>query len=460
MRALGQSALFLGILALTSLVPLGSSPLCSPAALAGEYRSAGQDGHDGLKGRDGRDGRNGQDQTVFANGSAVTLDLSGQDGADGEDGENAQRPYCRGQRADGDRDIQLPDGGDGGAGGNGGNGGAGGTVTVYYTNPSDLKKIAVRSPGGVGGRSGRGGYGSEGCNCDRRHWEVKVCKGTPGSPDYSCQSRRYTCRDGRDGYDGRDGQAGHPGQLGMLSLVPQTQQLAPENPTLSVAIPELANREVALSKNRWQARQGATALLAPGSVIADEYREFVERLEGTFRLAWQAQRSLNDFAGQTATLQLNDDQQIQVVFPEDVWVQGDKSQQGNQTTYTVTHALQAKEATQLKVADFSGKSTTLALAVVDLAGKSDLLTTQFRLKYRAAASRDRFGSSDFKTRYEGTIPADLVSRDYNRFTLALGKLPINGEYLSAGTDVELELVATRSLGNHSAEQTIRWQGEI
>ncbi|HEY9750641.1 MAG TPA: collagen-like protein, partial [Allocoleopsis sp.] len=192
----------------------------------------------------------------------------------------------------------------------------------------------------------------------------------------------------------------------------------------------------------------------------NEYREFVERLDGSFRLVWQESRSLNDFAGQTATLQLNDNKRIQVTFPQGIWVQGTESQQGKQTTYVVNHIIQAKEATQLKVADFSGQSTTLNLAVVDLAGKSDLLNTQFRLKYRAADSRDRFGSSDFKTRYEGTIPADLVTRDYNRFTLAVGKLPINGAYLGSGTNVELELVATRSLGDHSAEQTIRWQGEI
>lgn len=37
-----------------------------------------------------------------------------------------------------------------------------------------------------------------------------------------------------------------------------------------------------------------------------------------------------------------------------------------------------------------------------------------------------------------------MNRDYNRFTLALGKLQISGDAFSSGTDVEIELVAISS----------------
>ena len=66
----------------------------------------------------------------------------------------------------------------------------------------------------------------------------------------------------------------------------------------------------------------------------------------------------------------------------------------------------------------------------------------------------------YKTEYEGDIPNELVTRDYNRFTLALGKLKIPDEALRPGVNVDIEVVATRSLGIRSAKQTINWQGAI
>ncbi|BBD68386.1 hypothetical protein NIES4072_43010 [Nostoc commune NIES-4072] len=68
--------------------------------------------------------------------------------------------------------------------------------------------------------------------------------------------------------------------------------------------------------------------------------------------------------------------------------------------------------------------------------------------------------SGYKTEYEGDIPNELVTRDYNRFTLALGKLKIPDEALRPGVNVDIEVVATRSLGIRSAKQTISWQGAI
>lgn len=93
-----------------------------------------------------------------------------------------------------------------------------------------------------------------------------------------------------------------------------------------------------------------------------------------------------------------------------------------------------------------------------MAAKSDAINTQFRVKFRAQDSLHGF--SDYKTEYEGDIPNELVTRDYNRFTLALGKLKIPDEALRPGINVDIEVVATRSLGIRSAKQTISWQGAI
>ena len=98
-----------------------------------------RDGENGRDGRSGRSGRSGRDATVFADGSAVNLDLSGRDGEDGEDGDDGYRPRCRrGYGGKVKRNIHAPDGGRGGDAGSGGNGGSGGSVTVYYSNIADI----------------------------------------------------------------------------------------------------------------------------------------------------------------------------------------------------------------------------------------------------------------------------------------------------------------------------------
>ena len=93
----------------------------------------------------------------------------------------------------------------------------------------------------------------------------------------------------------------------------------------------------------------------------------------------------------------------------------------------------------------------LNLKIVDLAAKSDAINTQFRVKFRT--QDNLYGFSGYKTEYERDIPNELVTRDYNRFTLALGKLKIHDETLRLRVNVDIEVVATRSLGIRSVKQT-------
>lgn len=443
------------------VLPASGSVFC-PAIASEEYykiaRNYGQNGSTGSNGRIGRDGRNGQNQSIFANGSPVNLDLSGLDGEDGEDGESGTRPDCGYQRDRGNRDIYAPNGGIGGDGGRGGNGGNGGSLTVYYTNLADLRQIFVNATGGEGGRSGRGGNGTAGCNCRRRSWEIETCKGTPGSPDYKCTKRTYRCYDGQDGRDGSDGSDGRRGSLGILSIVNSKEPLAADTPNLELALSELTAQKFNLSKNKWNLRQGASSLLAPGSTLANEYREFEQRLEGTFQLIWQERQPIVSFANQAAKLSLKDNQQVEIAFPENLWVEGSTKSEGNLTEFTVNHAILKKDVTRLAVAEFADAGQNLNLKIVDLAAKSDAINTQFRVKFRV---RDTFNSfPDYTTKYAGDIPDELVNREYNRFTLALGKLKIPDEALRPGVNVDIEVVATRSLGGRSTQQTISWQGAI
>jgi hypothetical protein len=420
----------------------------------------GRDGRNGSDGQSGRRGRDGQSQTVFADGSPINLDLSGEDGSDGNDGTEGDDAQCGQQPRNLDRNLRAPDGGRGGNGGSGGDGGNGGSLTVYYTNPANLKQIFVRSQAGRGGRGGLSGQGGRGCDCQDPNWEIQTCKGTPGSPDYSCKTRRFSCQDGKDGSDGSKGQDGKDGSLGRLTLIKRTETLPPDNPKATVKMLDLQDKVFALSKNIFQTHNGATSVLAPGSAIADEYREFVDRIENSVQVVWKAARPLTDFADKTVTVSLEDDKQVKVSFPDDVWVDGAIAQQGGTTQFVAANVILKKEATQLKRADFSGSGSDLNFVVIDAAGKSDLIATQFRIKYKTSSLGSFDRNEDYRTRYEGTIPAELVSRSNNRFVVNIGKLPIEPQYLRSGLPVEIELVAIRSFAGRSAEQKIEWRGEI
>jgi hypothetical protein len=462
LRFLSKLSLFLVFLTFPYFLPSTPKAVrCTFLHWSAQASDFGRDGQNGSEGQSGRRGRDGQSQTIFTNGSPVNLEISGENGSDGYDGREGDDADCSRQPRDVDRNLRAADGGKGGNGGNGGDGGNGGSVTIYYKNPADLRQIFVRAPGGRGGQPGRGARGGRGCNCRDRNWEVQTCKGTPGSPDYRCKTRRYSCSDGSNGSDGKDGTYGKDGRLGNLTLIKRNQALPPDNPTTTVGMPELNNRVFRLSKNVFQTRNGATSLLAPGSVIADEYQEFIERLERSVQVVWNAGRPITDFTGQMVTVSLLPDKQVAVAFPEDVWVDGTLSQQGDTAQYVASNIILRKEATQLKRADFSGSGTDLSFAVIDEAGKSDLISTQFRIKYKVSESGDRFRERfDYRTRYEGNIPAELVTRTNNRFVLNIGKLPIAPQYLKSGLPVEIELEATRSFAGNSAEQKIEWRGEI
>ncbi|MDK2413451.1 collagen-like protein, partial [Aphanizomenon sp. 202] len=69
----------------TNLLPAVGAVVC-PRDVK-ELKVAGYYDRDGSNGRSGRDGRSGTSQIINADGSAVSLDLSGKDGEDGEDGE-------------------------------------------------------------------------------------------------------------------------------------------------------------------------------------------------------------------------------------------------------------------------------------------------------------------------------------------------------------------------------------
>jgi hypothetical protein len=452
----------LGFLTLGNFFPSTSQLpfICNAIAWADNLREFGRDGRDGYDGRDGRPGQDGKDQTIFVDGSTVRLDLSGTDGEDGEDGEGGENARCDRDLYYGNYNLKGADGGNGGEGGDGGNGGKGGDVALYYTNPADLKEVYLRLESGRPGRNGRGGRGGDGCECRRHRWEEEVCTGT--GDNRRCSTETFYCRDGEDGDFGWDGQDGERRDPGTITLIPRNEVLSPERDLVSLPLSDLVNQTQTLSKNLWQMRRGARDLLASGSTVNDQYREFVGRIEKEVQLIWEAERSLNSIYDQTMRITLEADRTLNINFPEDVWLKQTTSEQDNLTQIVVTDFLLRDEATQLAKANFTGERESLTVSLVDLAGRSEQLETAFRVKYRAA-SGDRFRRirpTDYRTRYEGVIPPELVTRHNNRYTLQIGRLPIESKYLQPGIPVEIEVEAIRSFGDNFAEQDLTWRGEI
>ncbi len=413
----------------------------------------------GSSGRDGRTGKSGSDRTVFATGEPLNLNLSGEDGSDGEDGSNGSHPTCSSHHED-DENVQLPSGGSGGDGGDGGNGGNGGILTLYYRDLNQLQQILVRAEGGRGGQGGQGGDGKPGCQCRRSHWTKKVCTGKPGTPEHKCETKEYTCTDGTDGTDGSHGSRGQNGSLGKLRIVKREAALPDDRPSITLPLPQIKETPLKLSRNLWESKTGALSLLAPGSVIENRYESFLEQIEGEFQLVWATRQPIRQFADLPATVTLNQDRQIQVSFASELWINATQTQQGNSLVFKITDLVRESDVKKLAVADVAQSGKNLSLSIVDLGGNAAVLTTEFQLRYRAKSSNDGDRFSAYQTYYNGTIPSDRITRDYNRFIVQLGQLPIPAEFLESKTEVEIELVAKRSLSGRSAKQKITWQGQL
>lgn len=311
------------------------------------------------------------------------------------------------------------------------------------------------------GAGGRGGEGAAGCRCRYDDWTVQTCTGTPGTAGYSCQTERFFCDDGEDGDWGRSGRDGSSGQSGRVWLVNRDQPLLAQTPSQSRSLAGLADQTIPLSRNLWQQRSGILNLLAPGSNVARDYQEYVGRVEGAGQLVWDAPRSPDAFAGTAVTLAIQDSGAIAFDFPSDLWVVGESSQEAEVTTFRVTQAVQAAEATQLAWGTFTGQSSQFTLAVLDLAAVSDYVDTQFHITLRTAdGDPNRSSRLRYITRYEGSVPANLITRNNNRYEVAVGRLPIDLDNIRRGYYAEIELRMTRSLGGNSANQTLEWRGRL
>ncbi len=455
MRRFGQLSFLLTLLMLPQGLQAAPKPLTQDCHWLVQGANRTPFGSAGQVGKTGENGQNGADSdnvTVFADGSPLTLNLAGKNGENGQAGGNAIAPNC-GNQPNVTENLVAPDGSNGGNGGNGGDGGSGGSISIYATNPAFLRNILVNSSGGQGGQGGLGGLGSQGCNCSKPYWTVESCSGDRGASDFRCTTKEFRCYNGRNGINGSQGLPGRNGLPGRLTLLNLNKPLEPDRPSASVTMGTLKDQGVILSRNRWETRKGAQQLLAPGSIIDDEYQFLVERLERSYLLTWNAPQPFKDFADKNITLSLDDQQEIKTTLPADLWIEGTTQKRNNVTEFLVYNAILAGDATRLGDAVLMSNGQDLKLTFVDKANQSNLIATKFQIKYNITRSDPRFRPvSDYSTKYSGEVPDNLVTLKGDRFTIDLGKLPIPEEYLKPGLGVEVEVVANRTFANYSASQ--------
>ena len=461
-RFLSKISLFAAVLALTQFVNTMSSEesvLCS-SVLAADVETTGESGDDGVTGAKGKDGRNSDDLTVFADGNPMTLDLTGGHGTKGLTGAKGEDAFCEQQTEAVGKNLRGADGGNGGDGGDGGVGGNAGSLTVYTTNKEHLKQIYVIAAEGAGGDGGQGGVGGSGCQCDRPYWNEETCFGDPGSSNYSCTTEEFQCTDGYSGKKGRSGRRGRDGKIGSLTLINLDKSLAPDFPEVTAPISELQGRGFTLSRNIWQNRDNAASLFAPGSIIADKYKELVARHEHTVLLVWDAPQPVENFSDREITLSLKGENDANIILPEELWLETKKVKSDKLTELFVFNAVRIKDTDDLKIEELLGQGSNLELQIVDEADKSDLVATDFSIEYRVGEPAEDRGflglgsDTDYKTKYEGSVPPEAIVKEGNVFTLQLGKLPIPSEYLQPELKLEIKISAKRSLGDNSKVQQL------
>ncbi|MGL5807597.1 MAG: collagen-like protein [Xenococcaceae cyanobacterium] len=441
-----------------SFLPISSKFFfCSSSSWGAESKKFGENGRDGSRGKNGQRGQDSDNLTIFADGSPMTLDLSGANGGNGESGTIGGNSNCNDRSIDSERNLQGADGGSGGDGGDGGDGGNGGSLTIYTANPEYLKQIYISAAAGKGGESGQGGAGGQGCQCQESYSTQQVCNGN------DCTPREFKCQDGLTGSTGRGGRSGRSGNVGRLTLIKGDRTLDPDRPTATVKISEIKDRGLTLSKNIWETRTGATTLFAPNSILADEYTMLIDRLERSVLVVWDAPRPFKDFADTPITFALGDwatprrsYRGVEITPSKEVWFEARTQERENITEVFISNALNVKEVTQLKSQGLSGRGNNLSLNVTDAAEKSDLILTDFTIKYRinrSPAAKYR-PVHDYDNVYEGKITPEMISYNNNNFAIELGKLPIKPEFLKPGLAVEVELIADRSFAGRTKQQKL------
>jgi hypothetical protein len=454
------------------------------------YTTFGYRGQDGRDGQRGYSGRDGSSQTIYAQQGPAQLDISGTHAGPGGDAEGGGYASSCFQYL-GHDDMLGAEGGDGGSGGNGGNGGDGGDTVIYYDNNSQLRQIYIDATPGEGAGGGRGSYGAPGCFCSQYFWQQtytetryrdesyqecttrRICRREGDDNREVCRdervcetrtrrvpytytyTRNFTCQDGRHGREGMPGSYGQRGSMGSITLIKKNSVLEPVRPRLNVALAQMVG-QFELSDNEWAARNGASQLLAPGSRVADQYREWLGKRTHQVQIIWAVEgKDPADFGDGQVTLSLNN-QRVEVNFPDQFLHLKKVEARGSNTTITITKAILASDIQKVRAKKMTGTLKSTKLELIDDADVSDHVATRFFIKAKWRKASDR-------KFYQQWVPAEFVTRDGNIFNINVGEFDLKArrflffkrkEYFKAGAKVKLELMIERTFGGRTIQMPV------
>jgi hypothetical protein len=207
---------------------------------------------------------------IYAEGTDLYYNFSGNDGLDGIDGNDAESIYCA--------DSRSRNGLDGEDGHNGEDGFDGKDAHVYYRNLEDLKKITLIQNGGKGGLPGAGGRGSFGCN------------------------------HGASGLEGSAGTFGNIGNYGNIYLLENDFQIQSIRSSSVISLLDLYHEPILLGRHNWMSSLGAKKLFNSNSNISDKYFLYESTEMFEVKLKWSSSTLIQGLKNTKLAISLVGDQ--------------------------------------------------------------------------------------------------------------------------------------------------------
>lgn len=338
---------------------------------------------------------------IKAPSSPMTYDISGKPGERGSAGADGSTGSCQiVTDLNGNTSTDYEDGGDGERGGTGESGEDGGNLFVLYENLSDLKNILVNAKGGPGGDGGRGGSGGWGCS---------------------------------NGSDGPPGWNGDPGKTGSLYLI--SKPFHPYQPDNSNEMHKIAQllEPLKIVKNIWSKSAGASSLLAPGSIIRDDFFNLEDYQYGEAKIELEDETMIDEKLLKEKVIVHMDKGETNIIFPVSLVASYKPNVPTSEAHILLSRLYDSQRFNSLSFKGIKGKNKELKIIL----GTSGPLIPMPSLKLNMKVElKGRF----FKYRqiFSGPVNEEFISKTASGYEVKLSELALK-ENLHRGSKIRITL---------------------